>query len=523
VNLRLHTVCILLLCLAAAALRLPGLSWGQRDGSWNQPDEQQHVGLAHNYLHRLIPDRVGDDKRTRRWNTRGYGHQVALVALAWNRTDNWSRERIRTYGRALSLTYGVLTVALVYGFVAWRFGRPWPALLAASLLATADLHVTYSHYAVPEATHTFWYLAAAAQLMLYARGCRRGWLLLGLGCAIGQCVSLKLDPTPALAFTALVPFMRNRSWGSRLGELSAVAAIALLTLAVSWATVDPRVLTRCLQDVAAMNLDAIDAGPPLLYNPLLYLAAAIGGSCLLVVCAAAGGLARLFVQPHLRRPCTLVPLVAMPGACLLLYWSGDVTLVRRALLFFPFMVICAALGIAWLPNRRIRVAAAVVTLVYGGALTAFSQYAFLNETRDRAADFLIDHVPPGTRPTVLYTRYFTPPRGVRHDISTMHRGRRRTLQDYHDVDYIVMHETYYGRYAKSFTTPFRTPERVEQVYHGDEKVFPVMRAILSGESDFVLLKEIKVRHPFPERLVFKALFGTYESFVGDVRIYVPAS
>jgi hypothetical protein len=42
---------------------------------------------------------------------------------------------------------------------------------------------------------------------------------------------------------------------------------------------------------------------------------------------------------------------------------------------------------------------------------------------------------------------------------------------------------------------------------------------MGGRSPFELVQVFRVRHPFPERLLFKALFGTYETFLGDVLVY----
>ena len=47
----------------------------------------------------------------------------------------------------------------------------------------------------------------------------------------------------------------------------------------------------------------------------------------------------------------------------------------------------------------------------------------------------------------------------------------------------------------------------------------LIQGLIWGDTGFRLVKEIRAWHPFPERIVFKALFGTYETFVGDVRIY----
>ena len=282
-------------------------------------------------------------------------------------------------------------------------------------------------------------------------------------------------------------------------------------------------LLECLCAVAGKNVDAVQGGSPLLSNPVLYLAAAVAGSCFLVVAGAVAGAVRTWTRPAWRRAGTLIPMAGMPALCLALYWTGDVTLVRRALLFFPFMIIACVLGLAWIPRPRLRLGLAVFTVAYSAALAIVSQAAFHHETRDRALAFLRTHIPPDATPTIVYTKYVTPLADVPSNTRILHRDRRRPITAYRDVDYIVMHEAYYSRYDKSFTTPFRIPRTCNEVYHGDPGVFTLVRSILSGESGFRLLKTFEVKHPFPERILFKALFGTYESFLGDTRIYVPGA
>jgi hypothetical protein len=47
----------------------------------------------------------------------------------------------------------------------------------------------------------------------------------------------------------------------------------------------------------------------------------------------------------------------------------------------------------------------------------------------------------------------------------------------------------------------------------------ITQDILLGRSPFRLIRQFEVTHPFPERMLFKRLFGTFETFLGDVRIY----
>ncbi|MEM6698163.1 MAG: hypothetical protein AAF599_07190, partial [Bacteroidota bacterium] len=88
-----------------------------------------------------------------------------------------------------------------------------------------------------------------------------------------------------------------------------------------------------------------------------------------------------------------------------------------------------------------------------------------------------------------------------------------------EADILVLHEAAYGRYWKMFTTPFRMPNCCDEVYHCNENACKEMQAILLAQTEFELLKTFETLETFPERILFKRYFGTYETFLGDVRIY----
>ena len=88
-----------------------------------------------------------------------------------------------------------------------------------------------------------------------------------------------------------------------------------------------------------------------------------------------------------------------------------------------------------------------------------------------------------------------------------------------EADILVLHEAAYGRYWKMFTTPFKMPACCEEVYHCNEKACKETQSILLDKTGFRLLKTFETLEIFPGRILFKHYFGTYETFLGDVRIY----
>ncbi len=88
--------------------------------------------------------------------------------------------------------------------------------------------------------------------------------------------------------------------------------------------------------------------------------------------------------------------------------------------------------------------------------------------------------------------------------------------------YLIAHETFYSRYGLSFTTPFGFPDCCEEVYHcGGEAECAFFQGLLTrpatvGIAPVATFRTVDI---FPERLLYHALFGYFETFLGDTRIY----
>jgi uncharacterized membrane protein len=427
-----------------------------------------------------------------------------------------SQVNILVVGRLLSVVYGTLLVLLLYFFIARLLGDSAAGFIAALLLAGSDLNVTYSHYAVPEVAHTFWIMLSSICLFMYQQR-RRDWVIkLCLGVGAGMSLAFKFDPSPILAFAVLLLLQRGRPWKEKLTAFAAVSVVALAVLLAAWATVDIEIYARSVKELAAQNQDTIKKDHHLLYNPLLYLAAVVGGTSLPVFLSSIGGLIRSVKGRCGLTPQSALTLILAPAILFVLYWSGDATFVRRASVFIPFCALFAGLFI--MGQRRCKLLLASSILGYTFLLTAASRSSFIDETRYEAKKYLVQSAL--TRGTgVAYTPYASAvvkdlPNKLDLDRALLPSGSVRD-----QVGLVVLHETYYGRYGKYFTTPFRTPEDCDEVYHCNVRLLQTIQALMSDKMPFVLLQRFEVRHPFPERIVFKAMFGTYETFLGDVLIY----
>ena len=94
-------------------------------------------------------------------------------------------------GRLLSLAYGIFLPPLIYLFVKHVLHNHQAALIAGLILAVSDLHVTYSHYGVPEVSHTFWFFFTAVFLVLYSHT-KTVPIKVAMGIGLGMCLGDKI-------------------------------------------------------------------------------------------------------------------------------------------------------------------------------------------------------------------------------------------------------------------------------------------------------------------------------------------
>jgi len=515
-----HAAFLGILVVVSLTFRLPGVPWGVVNGDYFEPDERQHIGIAKHLIHRVDPSLVRATRLPFQLNARGFAVQLGLLALVAGRLGlRLSDVNMVMLGRCLSVFYGTLLVIALYVFFAFILRDSTAGFLSGLLLAGSDLHVTYSHYALPEVPHAFWFFVSVMLLVRYHTGRPTRWITLGLGITLGLCVAFKLDVVPSLTFGLLLLLQRQRAWQQRVVDLSYVTLVAVCTLLLSWATLDVDRFVQSAQWVWRRNYDAVVNGNHLLYNPVLYFAAVVAGTSAPAFCASVLGIRDSVrsTDPLARRTAFVLLLASL--LFFIAYWLGDATFVRRASVFVP---VCALFGGLSLTRlwRRGRLALMVPLIIgYTFALTGISQQAFVNDTRYQARTYLDSNWPEQTGAMVVYDQYSRA--AVRHranGISIQH-PRIANAVSYADVGLVVLHETYYGRYVKYFTTPFGIPESCDDVYHCKPGALNVVQGIIFNRTPLKLLKRYEVWHPFPERIAFKALFGTYETFVGDVLIY----
>ena len=255
-------------------------------------------------------------------------------------------------------------------------------------------------------------------------------------------------------------------------------------------------------------------------NPILYFFAVVAGSSVFVFALFVVGMIFLIKKYYkeITKPKTLefAFLLFMVLAEFGIRWAIDTPVIRRANVFMPFVALLASYGGFYFIQHnkwftlKIRKAILVFTLIYTLGLCLVSQYNFYNEPRYLAADYIKQNID-------LPLKIYAPSYATAVGLPPPNEGNHLL------ADLILFHENFYGRFTKSFTTPFILPNKKEQVFHcyASPKMIQVAQKLVYETGNFVIVKKFSGPEVFPERLLFKYLFGSYEPFNGDLLIIMP--
>jgi len=517
---------LFLIILLALAIRISGIFWGNIDKPkhdlW-EPDEFQHSQIAAKQVHTLDTELYPTRDFSKIWNMRAFGNQVGVLTFVAYRFNllKLTENKLILVGRFLSTFYAILLILLVFQLGKFVFQNDSIGLLAALLISVFDLNITYSHYAVPAISYIFWvHLSLLATFIFFKKASKNQVsfnqsLLYLLPFPFAMSLATKLDFLPLVIFfaaLALLIFQKKITFKKSL--LSSGILIALLTfylIAIHGFHIDLAEAIRSSTVAKDLNKNVIPEDNHWLHNPFLYLAATIGGSSFfVVVLAIASTVFSFFQYRHQKldhRATFLLLFLLFLSLEFLIRWRMDTPFVRRSNIFLPYVALLAAYGLnTFFRNNLFRNIAKTSVVAYTLGLAIVSQYNFWNDTRYQSRVFLNETL-QGTE-KINYSMY------------AFERGMpKQSAKTNTEVDILVLHEAFYGRYWKLFTTPFKMPDCCEEVYHCNEKACKETQSILLGKTDFKLLKSFESLEIFPERVLFKRYFGTYETFLGEVRIY----
>ncbi|MCB0631529.1 MAG: phospholipid carrier-dependent glycosyltransferase [Saprospiraceae bacterium] len=506
-------------------LRLPGVFWGhvdRSDGAILEPDEFQHITVAAHYLHRLDHE-LGRDVKEVFWNSRAYGVQLSFglyIGAKLGFPLDTSLKKV-LIGRMLSVLYSLLLLLVVYRIGLHLFGRAGPALWSMLCLAAFDLNTTMSHYALPEMMYNFCLHLSILGMLRWAHQLTSShtkvltYIILCIGG--GWTLGAKLDflpffLTPLFIFgmQLILTHSLRQSWATPLIVLTgSILAFFLAHLFYyPWEE-----MIYSYKKLTELNQDVIGRDQHWLYNPLLYLVAVVAGTSLPIMLLVFSRLKNFWEKTIHAAPWMSARFIGISYFLLLIImefavrWSLDTPFVRRADIFLPAVALAAgyALWQLWESGNNWKKGLAIGIVLYTLGLTVVNQSNFWQDTRYEAMAYLQQQVK--ARSFHYGTYAFVP--GMPKE------GNDPTAAPLH-----IMHESHYGRYWKFFTTPFRVPACCEEVYNcWSEADCERIQAIFRGETDYRLIVEFPSQTIFPERILFKRWFGTYETFLGDVRIY----
>ena len=532
---------LLLALVVGAALRVPGWFTQEIMARWRlfETDEEQHLSIAMKRYNELnlaagfadtIPHEFHDrsvNYYKRDFNVQGYALTNAHLLHGWYRLSGQNPNFGATLrlGRQLATLYSLVLILLVY--LIGREGGlspPW-AGVAACLLAACDLNASYSHYALPLTGYQmFFYLSVLGTLRLIRRPASvASVLMLAVGAA--GSVAYKFDVLP-MGFGGLVllllcwRFYQTPSTSARarvpfgyvaLGTAVLVATFFLLTAGWSWEEI--RYSFVALREG---NQNIVEVENHLRDNLIVYPLIVLAGLGLPAFGFACWGLYRVLWGRGRRMgggganfwtvgQLGVYYALALIGTEFVLLWSLDSAFVRRASIFMPAVVLLATYGL-----RTVRARPWLVSSVFlwslGLALVGQSNHWF--DTRYAFRDWANKELRKPLRVGISGYLHADGLENWRYFASA-------------DFDYFALHESWYKRYLPNIATPFGLPECCPGVYHcPGPGLCEEIQGLLTGQrDDFELVKRFDALDVFPERLLYHALFGYYEDFMGDVVVY----
>ena len=519
--------------LLALVVRIPGWFTIDLKERWHvfAHDEWQHIEIAALQIQHWDSTELPDmDISSKIYNVRGFGIHLGTIAYGVHSIFkvDLDEENLVLIGRIISTFYAILLILLTYKISLEFWHRKDIAILAATCLAIFDLNVTYSHYALPSISYIFWcYFTIFMVSRLYERwnvsfesgkGFLQNWkAYFFISFGMSMVFATKFDVIPLLVLLGtLFIIVRNKKatvWhGLLTGGVLILISIPLFYL-VTLNQFSFQDVQYSFNYLMKENNNVIPKDNHYLYNPVLLLFGLMSGTSIWIILLATAEVRKLIKKTSSKK---LHPGFAIFFVFLLLEfllrWKMDTMFIRRLNIFLPMLAILSAKGlIDFFKNVKIltpglRQVLIVVVLTYTLGITLVSQLDFWEDTRLQARHYLQENYPESEIFMGPYVRT---------------KSFRPTAENLDQADIFIIHESFYGRFWKYFITPFKIPKCCEEVYHcwDKEECLFYQSLLQQSNPDYNQIKIIQTRRLFPERYLFKRLFGTFETFLGDVRIY----
>jgi len=416
--------------------------------------------------------------------------------------------------RGYSAVTGSLTVVLValFALILWP-ARPEIAWSAASLLGFSNFHIAESHWATVDAPQTFFFTLLST-LLAYGIASGRTWPFVLSPLAAVSAVWVKYN---WLAVGAYAGLFRDPPWKRHprvilAAILVAASSFALYARAYGLTDYQHHFLWGYEYGKWGMGFGHIGTWRRWIRNltniPIVHLVGLGTPACLFVWL----GLKNALRDESRRRLWRTM----MPALLYVIYLAvlAPRTYYRHYLPLFPTTVLLAAYGF-WESRLASRTLCLFCFALYPLFLTMDSELNYWNEPRYALRTWYQSH--PGAR--ALCTYYVVPPQGMRWGLFDM--GKYQTLgQRYlREADYVILSENWYDT---SFANELNGPivwNPAWNVLTKPEYVIGYRLILMGWDPNLTLEAEFDLRHFTPEFLVHRYFYGSFQLFIGDLKVF----
>lgn len=490
---RSGTLWVFAAILTALLVRMPGVFWGANFPSgWfgHHVDEYAHLVNAERIINPLVPPR---------WPPHPYPSGMAAHAavplVAWRAargealsTTLPTPQTIITTGRIAGALYGAASVLILYLLARRIFpDNPRVPLFAAWLMALGGLHVTQSHFFLADVPALFW-LLTGLYLLWRETEQRNPHFLYAAAVAFGISFGLKLSVfgLPSLLLVALLAAPRLvRLFFSGVGF---VAGFVLVN-AGAYTTYDLiKTFSKGISDPWQFSRAT---------SALLYLIELPSVFSFPVVLLCAGGVYLLIRRARAlsqgRDAFRIAALILLPCAVAAFFVLFKMDHFPRHLVtFMPWVALSAAWALVrasdWLGLRGApRAVLPGIVFAYLAIFVYDGERVFLNDPRNPAAQWVIDHVRPGS--TICWTHHnWFPPRANLRYVEYPEQGNPDVIVvEMHTANHYLSGMGWKNSYPRDYRRIFdsksqRRVDRWQALFRGTSEYQPVARF---GEGYFM--------------------------------------
>jgi hypothetical protein len=459
------------------------------------------------------------------------GHQTLAIAKLLGQSPpappiNNRQARGYCYSRPLTVIHrsysavtGALTVVLVglLALMMWP-ARPQIAWTACTLLGFSNLHVAQSHWGTADAPQVF-FIYLFTTVLVYGLVSEKRWPLFLSPLFLIGAVWAKWYVFAVCAYVAILPQLDlKRNWWKYALGLAVVVALAVR--AIGWGEITDVITRRSYllwgNETGRFGTSYGNIGTwrRWIRNatnlPIVHIVGLGLPACLFVW----NGLKHAWSERANR----LAWLAHAPALAYVAYMLvlGTVTYYRHYLPLFPTVCLLAALGL-WESRWSTSKLFLAFFLLYPILLTVDSEYSYRADPRRELRSW---YAAQGGDPRTYFTYYTQPPRSARNASLFNIDGYLRYGARYLDAkDYLILSENWYDTsYPNEMNGPIAW--KAEWLIKTKPEYVVAYRRILSGQDPKLEPEtEFNLNHFMPEFLVHRFFYGSFQLFVGDIKIY----